>query len=223
MYLKKTLCSPEHLKNHRVYQRAEMIELSDYVTYADLYKHFNYFKDEHKPYCDNYYDNIINFLNINNIQSVLDFGCVNSTCADKLIESRGIKYTGVCLSYDIYTKLNKTNKNHNINYVPLDRHKPIEVDLVLCMDVFNYLPHDISNYLLEMFDTISSNIIITYDCETRPRLNNIPVVLNKHKHRYTPVDLTGPPYQLQTVDLNWCDRVKCGDKLIKRTELMIKH
>lgn len=221
MYLKKTLCSPEHLDNHRIYQRAEMIELSDYVTYADIYKHFDYFKDSHKLYCDDYYDNIINFLNINNIQSVLDFGCVNSTRAEKLLESGTLKYTGVCLSYDIYTKLKDTNKNHNIEYVPLDRYSPVETGLVLCMDVFNYLPHDINNYLLEMFDNISNNTIITYDCETRPRLNNKPVVLNKH--RYTPVDLASPPYQLQTVDLNWYDHVKRDDKLIKRTELMIKH
>jgi 2-polyprenyl-3-methyl-5-hydroxy-6-metoxy-1,4-benzoquinol methylase len=144
-----------------------------------------------KPYLDFVND----FIEKNNIQSVLEIGCGDGVLIKYLKLPQNVSYTG----YDVVESILEKNKVLFPDYSFENKNIETEdfpcFDLILCKDVFIHLPN---KKIISMIKKIKSHCkwaIISHDC---PR-ENIKFVKDIKMGDYREVDLNQKPFNFKLV------------------------
>lgn len=132
------------------------------------------------------------FINKNNIKSVVDLGCGDWEFS-QLIDWSGVNYTG----YDVVPLVIENNikqfKKENINFYHADilKTKFPPADLLICKDVLQHLSNDDIKTFLDCIDNYKY-CLITNDINPLSSTTNFDIKSGE----YRPIDLTNPPFTI---------------------------
>jgi SAM-dependent methyltransferase len=142
-----------------------------------------------------YLDYVNNFIEKNNIRSILEIGCGDGVLLKHLKLPSNVSYTG----YDVVDGILEKNKNlfpdYSFENKNIDKEEFPYFDLILCKDVFIHLPN---KKIISMFQKIKSHCkwaIISHDCPTK----KIKFVKDIKMGDFREVDITQKPFNFEVV------------------------
>lgn len=147
-----------------------------------------------------YIEFLVNFMNANQIHSVVDLGC-GDWCFSRYINWGLIQYTGIDVVKSVIERNQKLYSTSTISFQHgdiLDLELP-NADLLICKDVFMHLTNDdITNFLTKIGQF--KHCLFTYDITKTETFSVEPLNENMEVDRrggYRPLDLTKPPFNLK--------------------------